>query len=163
MDDFLLLLIDHLLGGEPPMEKPQDILQLSAKQVLQIADQLPDEFLPAFVGLLKSQGEITSMFHQLMGEHEEELREISDRFFDRYANVVLQPDNAEEFNPLIEYIPPEMFHDLAVLQSRESFFTRQTIAVINEFLKTHFQDCPEFVAGQQLEAWNYFFSELLKV
>ena len=162
MEQLVLDLLNTLHGGNPPIREPRDLALLSSKQILTLIDLTPPELLPLVVRFLKESRGGERLFEKLMGEHEEENRELVDKFFGRYFAMVMEPTSPEE-NPLLCYIDPEMFHDLAFIQTRESFFKRQSIADINEFLGIHFNLDQQFVAGEQDKAWNFFFNELLKV
>jgi hypothetical protein len=79
-------------------------------------------------------------------------------------DIILEQEDANGSfgNPLLAYLPPECFDDLAFIQSRQSFFLRQTIDTINEFLKTACQ-CPvTFDPGKQEDAWKWFWNHVLK-
>ena len=136
---------------------PADLVDLPAKDLLLLADRIPDGFLPALVGLLKGLGQ--GAFERLLGEHEEENRELSERFFQRYRAVVLEPAHVEEANPLEIWLPAEACHDLAFLASRQAFFLRQEIRHVNEWLSRNFQLGP-FPAAGQLDAWNALWTRL---
>ena len=98
-----------------------------------------------------------------MGDHDEDNIELSEAFFSRYMGMVMQDESAlTDFNALIYYMPEETFGDLAFIQSRYEFFTGQSIDDINEFLKSHFNLDELFEAGEQDQAWDYFWSQLLK-
>lgn len=133
------------------LESASDLAGLPAFDLLTLADRLPDGFLPALVGLLKGAGPYA--FQRLLGDHEEENRELSDRFFLRYREMVLEPAEVEETNPLDIWLPPEACHDLGLLATRQAFFLRQRIEHVNLWLERHFQLGPFPPAGQ-LEAWN---------
>jgi len=141
---------------------PSDLALLSSRQLLELIDATPPELLPILVRFLKESRGGVRLFEKLMGDHEEDNRELVDRFFNRYYELVSEPGAAEE-NPLLAYMDPAMFHDLALIQSREAFFKRQSIAHINEFLAVHMNLPPSFEAGEQEQAWEYFFHELLKL
>ena len=162
MEKLVLELLNQLNGGDPPIRDLQDLARLSSRQLLQLVDMTPQELLPLVVRFLKDSHGGVRLFEKLMGEHEEENRELVDRFFSRYFTLVMEPENQEE-NPLLFYLDPEMFHDLAFIQTREDFFKRQTILHINEFLATHFNLEKPFAPGEQDQAWSFFFTELLKV
>jgi hypothetical protein len=137
---------------------PADLARLSSGELLHLADRIPDELLPALVGLLKGAG--PCVFERLLGEHEEENRELSDRFFERYRAVVLEP-GGDDSNPLEVWLPPETCHDLAFLASRQAFFLRQEIRHVNEWLGRNFGIGP-FPADAQLEAWNALWTHLTR-
>lgn len=162
MEQIFLDFLDGLQGGKPPIRSVQDLIALDSATLLSLADKLPGELLPLLVRTLKESQEGNVLFQKLMGDHDEDNRELVDRFFYRYMNLVVE-DPLEEYNPLIHYLDPEMFRDIALIQSRELFFKRQSIVHINEFLSLHFQLDEEFQPGQQDEAWAFFFGELLRV
>jgi len=162
MEKLVLDILNQITGGNPPIHETKDLALLSSRQLLELADQTPPELLPLLVRFLKESRGGLRLFEKLMGEHEEENRELVDRFFSRYFQLVMEPSEIEE-NPLLLYLDPEMFHDLALVQTREGFFKRQSIACINEFLAAHFNHANPFAPGEQDLAWNFFFSELLKV
>ena len=162
VERLVLDILNQLHGGQPPIHEPRDLALLNTRSLLELADKLPNPLLPIFVRFLKESRGGSGLFEKLMGEHEEENRELVDRFFGRYMGMVMEP-NAGDDNPLLLYLDPEMFHDLAFIQTRETFFKRQTIAHINEFLALHFEFDQAFGPGEQDRAWNFFFGELLKV
>jgi len=162
MEQLVLELLNELNGGNPPLREPSDLALLSTRQLLELGDRCPTELLPLFVRFLKESRGGPRLFDKLMGEHEEENRILVDRFFSRYMELVMEPAEVD-FNPLAMYLLPEMFHDLALIQTREPFFKRQTIVHINEFLMLHFELNEGFAPGEQDQAWNFFFGELLKV
>jgi hypothetical protein len=140
------------------LSAPADLARLSCGELLQLADRIPDELLPALVGLLK--GADPCVFERLLGEHEEENRELSDRFFERYRAVVLDPGE-EDSNPLETWLPPEACQDLAFLASRQAFFLRQEIRHVNDWLGRNFGIGP-FPAAAQLEAWSALWMRLTR-
>ncbi|MEN9309755.1 MAG: hypothetical protein RL173_3687 [Fibrobacterota bacterium] len=145
----------RILGKEIPSREA--LAALPASELLLLADKLPDGFLPAMVGLLKGVG--PHGFEKLLGDHEEENRELSERFFERYRAMVLEPDHSEDDNPLEIWLPREACHDLAFLSTRQAFFLRQEIRHINEWLERHFQLGPFPPAGQE-EAWSALWAHL---
>jgi hypothetical protein len=138
---------------------PADLVELPTSELLLLADRIPDGFLPALVGLLKGLG--PGAFDRLLGEHEEENRELSERFFQRYRTVVLEPAHVEDSNPLEVWIPVDVCQDLGFLATRQAFFMRQEIRHINEWLSRNFQLGP-FPAAGQLEAWNALWTHLTR-
>ena len=145
----------RILGREIPSREA--LAALPSADLLLLADRLPDGFLPALVGLLKGMG--SHGFERLLGDHEEENRQLSDRFFERYRATVLEPPLAEDDNPLEIWLPCEVCHDLAHLATRQSFFLRQEIRHINEWLERHFHIGP-FPPGGQENAWNALWTHL---
>ena len=98
-----------------------------------------------------------------MGEHEEENRDAVDRFFNRYMNLVLNEEVATpSYNPLEVYMPPNTFEDLVFVQSRQSFFMRQTIETINDYLEKVIDLEEGFKVGEQEKAWSHFWSSITK-
>ena len=148
------------LYGKKKFKTGMDLNYLDSGEILDLADKMPDELLPLFVQALKSGEKDGAPFQKLMGDHEENNRVKVDRFFNRYMKLILG-ENDKIFNPLIAFIPPESFHDLAFIQSREVFFKSQTIDTINEFLSTHFNLKTSFQPTEQENAWRYFWKELL--
>jgi len=139
------------------LEAPAELAGLSARELLQLADRIPDGFLPALVGLLK--GADPHGFERLLGDHEEENRELSDRFFARYQAIVLEPQGFDDHNPLEIWLPGESCHDLAFLATRQAFFLRQEIRHVNDWLRRNFGIGP-FPAGGQTDAWNALWTRL---
>jgi hypothetical protein len=160
IEPVFLQLISRLVDGVI-IENSNDLKQCSSRCLLQIADALPDEYLPVFVGLLKRVDTKHSLFHKLMGEHEQDNLELVDRFFHRYREIVLQAHD-DDFNPLLIYLPPSSFGDLVFIQSRESFFKRQTMEHIKEFLFRCFGVRLHFNALQHDEAWNWFWNRIME-
>lgn len=145
----------RILGTEIPTREA--LAALPSAQLLLLADRLPDGFLPALVGLLKGAG--PHAFEKLLGEHEEENRELSERFFERYRAMVLEPPCDEDDNPLEIWLPHEVCHDLAFLATRQAFFLRQEMRHINPWLERHFQIGP-FPPAAQEEAWSALWARL---
>ena len=144
------------------IQSVEDLAALSSPALLRLAVQVDDAALGLFVQLLKSARAGTSLFEKLMGDHEEENRPLVDAFFSRYLKAVLSSaDEAGAFNPLEVYLPPQSFQDLAFVQSRQPFFLRQTIAVINEYLDTVFRGPHAFQTGEQEKAWAYFWGKVM--
>lgn len=145
----------RLLGR--PLPNRDALASLPAGELLRLADKLPDGFLPALVGILKGAG--PGVFEKLLGEHDEIHRDASERFFRRYMDMVLEPAEEHDFNPLEAWLPPEVCHDLAFLATRQGFFLRQDIATINEWMGAHFGLGP-FDPGAQEDAWNALWTRL---
>ena len=146
----------RVLGRD--LSVPADLAALPSGELLLLADRIPDEFLPALVGLLKGLG--PGCFERFLGEHEEENRELSDRFFLRYGAIALEPQDADS-NPLDVWLPPETCHDLAFLATRQAFFLRQEIRHINDWLGRNFGLGP-FPAAAQPEAWIALWARLTR-
>jgi len=145
----------RLLGR--PIASRNDLASLPAGELLRLADRLPDGFLPALVGMLKGAG--PGVFEKLLGEHDEVHRDASERFFRRYMDMVLEPSESEDFNPLDAWLPPEACHDLAFLTSRQGFFLRQEIETINAWMGANFGLGP-FDPGAQEEAWGALWTRI---
>lgn len=140
------------------LKKPADLNQVSSRELLEVLEDIPDEVLPLIVALAKEGGTEGRIFEKLMGDHDPELQELSNRFFGRYEAMILEE---EEENALIAYLPPETWVDLGYIQSRQQFFLRQTMADILEFLRFHFHETPDFQPGEEETAWNWFFQKIL--
>jgi hypothetical protein len=154
-----------------------DLAALSSRDLLLLARKVDEAALGLFVQLLKDSGPSNSgvpLFQKLMGDHEEENRHLVDEFFDRYFKSVLSgADGPLNFNPLETYLPSHTLEDLAFVQSRQPFFLRQTIEVINEYLDILLTDnkksTPQtpataqhsFQAGEQEQAWAYFWDKVV--
>ncbi len=162
MEQLILDLLNQLMEGQVTLRHPNDLVQLPSTQLLRLCDRCPDALLPIVVRFLKEAQGGAKVFEKLMGEHEEENRELVDRFFHRYYTMVME-DSLQDFNPLLLYLDPAMFQDLALIQTREDFFKSQTIDHINEFLQAHFLAAPQFQIGEQDKAWAFFFQELLRI
>jgi hypothetical protein len=103
------------------------------------------------------------LFHTLTGDLDEATGKKTQAFLKRYMDLVLAQENTNgTFNPLLVYLSSGCFDDLAFVQSRQSFFLRQTIDTINEFLKTACRCTDMFGPGQQEEAWIWFWNYLLR-
>ncbi len=150
-----LAYFSQILGRD--LEDVTDLAGLSAHDLLRLADLLPDGVLPALVSLLKGAG--AGVFEKLLGDHEEENRALSDRFFSRYRELVLESLDDQNFNPLEAWLPPEACQDLAFLSSRQTFFLRQEMIHINEWISRNFGLGP-YPPAAQLEAWNDLWSFL---
>lgn len=153
----ILAHFSQLLGR--PVSTRRQLVELPASDLLRLSDRLPDAFLPALVGILRGEG--SSAFQRLLGDHEEENRDLSERFFSRYMALVLEPPGDPEQNPLEVWLPAEACQDLAFLSSRQAFFLRQEIRHINEWLARHFGMEP-FRAGEQTEAWNALWERITR-
>jgi hypothetical protein len=166
-EKMMLIYLSGLVDG-PGFRKTEDLNRLSSHELLKLSQKVDDSALGLFVQLLKggqagegSQGE--RLFEKLMGDHEEENRELVDAFFSRYLKVVLSSvQEGEHFNPLEVYLPGHTFDDLAFVQSRQSFFLRQTIDTINEYLNGVFKRKHAFGPGEQQLAWEYFWEKVME-
>jgi hypothetical protein len=143
-----------------------DLSALSARDLLLLARKVDESALGLFVQLLKDSGRSGSLFQKLMGDHEEENRPLVDEFFDRYFRSVLScTGDAEHFNPLETYLPAHTLDDLAFVQSRQPFFLRQRIEVINRYLDGlpgGLDNGPhDFKAGEQEKAWERFWEKVV--
>jgi len=143
------------------IESAEDLHRCPTRCLLELADELADDMLPLFVALIKRADKQGSLFHKLMGDHEEDNGDLVDRFFRRYRKLVMDPAN-ENLNPLKVYLPPACFQDLIFVQSREHFFKRQTIEHINEYLQHCFKETVTFNALQHDEAWSWFFNRVME-
>lgn len=152
-----LAYFSQILGRN--LEQVADLAALPSQDLLHLADLLPDSVLPALVGLLKGAG--PGVFEKLLGDHEEENRPLSDRFFSRYRDLVLESSSDVQTNPLEAWLPPEACQDLAFLSSRQTFFLRQEIHHINEWMARHFGLGP-YLPTSHLEAWNDLWSFLTR-
>ncbi len=159
LSELLLGHFSQIVGME--LLTVKDLAELPSKTLLVLGCKLEEELLPHYVQMLKEMELGESIFHKLMGEHEEENRELVDRFFERYMNVVMEP-KLDDYNPLLAHLPADHFHDLAFIQSREVYFKSQTIQIIVEFLGHHFHEVPPFEIADQNSAWNWFWNEITK-
>jgi hypothetical protein len=140
----------------------RDLEAMDSRSLLELSQQVEDQFLGLFVQLLKSSKSKSALFQKLMGSHEEENRRLVDSFFSRYMKHVIQEEKGfSYFNPLIIYLPKETFGDLAFVQSRQKFFLRQRIETINEYLMDVFGEDPAFKPGEQEKSWFWFWNKLL--
>jgi hypothetical protein len=153
----LLMHFSRLTGTR--LSSLKDLAELPSHTLLELARILPDNFLPALVGMLKGAG--PGVFQKLLGEHEEEHRELSEEFFERYSRIVLEPEDMGTCNPLFLYLPKETLNDLVLVESRQSFFLRQEIATINEWMWELFGLGP-FSPDEQENAWNVLWNHLLR-
>jgi hypothetical protein len=165
-EKMMLIYLSGLVDG-PGFRKTEDLNRLTSRELLQLSQKVDDSALGLFVQLLKgglgegSQGE--RLFEKLMGDHEEENRQLVDAFFSRYLKVVLSSvQEGEHFNPLEVYLPGHTFDDLAFVQSRQAFFLRQTIDIINEYLDGVFKRKHSFGPGEQQLAWEYFWEKVME-
>lgn len=143
-----------------PLRSLDDLYAMSAAEFLALMDLLRDEALPYILQLVKEAPVEKGLFQKLMGDHDPDNQEASDRFFARYQAVMMD-DLDQEINPLVVYLPPDSWHDLAFLQSRESFFLRQPMSVIEEFLTESFGEIPDFGPDGEIKAWNWFFNKVV--
>ncbi len=172
-EKMMLIYLSGLVDG-PGFRRPEDLARLSSRELLELSRKVDDTALGLFVQLLKgaeSRGQDGGgnggnsgerLFEKLMGDHEEDNRELVDAFFSRYLKVVLSSvQEGEHFNPLEVYLPNSTFDDLAFVQSRQAFFLRQTIETINEYLDSTFRRKHDFPAGAQQAAWDYFWERIV--
>jgi hypothetical protein len=145
----------------------EDLAALSSRDLLLLARKVDEAALGLFVQLLKDSGpdkQGAPLFQKLMGDHEEENRPLVDEFFDRYFKSVIAGGESPNFNPLETYLPCHVLEDLAFVQSRQPFFLRQTIEVINEYLdgiRGLEGEKHAFQAGEQERAWAYFWEKVV--
>jgi hypothetical protein len=170
-EKMMLIYLSGLVEG-PGFRKPDDLRRLTSRELLELSAKVDDTALGLFVQLLKGAeardddpanahgGE--KLFEKLMGDHEEDNRELVDGFFSRYLKVVLSSvQEGDNFNPLEVYLPSSTFDDLVFLQGRQAFFLRQTIDTINEYLDGIFRRKHDFPAGAQQAAWDYFWERII--
>ncbi len=150
------------LSKERRMRTLEDLAALNARELLLLAQKVDDAALGLFVQLLKCTRQGTSLFERLMGDHEEENRSLVDAFFNRYLNSVLSfAEETKGYNPLEVYLPPHVFDDLVFVQSRQPFFLRQRIDVINAYFDGVFEGRHEFKPDEQEKAWSYFWNKVM--
>jgi hypothetical protein len=150
------------LGKGVRFRSLEDLEALSSRDLLLLARKVNDAALGLFVQLLKCTGKNESLFQKLMGDHEEENRPLVDAFFERYFNAVLScAEEPQNFNPLEVYLPAHTFDDLAFVQSRQPFFLRQRMDIINEYLDEVFEGKHSFRPDEQDKAWTYFWDRVV--
>ena len=160
-EKMMLIYLSGLVEG-PGFRRPEDLNRLSSRELLDLSEKVDDSALGLFVQLLKGSQSGEQLYGKLMGDHEEENRELVDAFFSRYLKVVLSSvQEGEHFNPLEIYLPTTSFDDLAFVQSRQAFFLRQTAETINEYLDSVFRRKHSFQAGEQQIAWEYFWEKIV--
>jgi hypothetical protein len=161
-EKMMLIYLSGLVDG-PGFRKSEDLNRLTSRDLLLLSEKVDDSALGLFVQLLKGGQAGERLFEKLMGDHEEENRQLVDAFFSRYLKVVLSSvQEGGHFNPLEVYLPSHTFDDLAFVQSRQAFFLRQTIDTINEFLDGVFKRRHSFSAGEQQLAWEYFWEKVME-
>jgi hypothetical protein len=163
-DEDLNLILNYLSkAAGTTFRSIDDLLAEGTERFLDLTEKIHDEALPIFVSLFKSSCRGREFFHKLTGDLDESTGKRAKAFLKRYMDLVLGQEDANGyFNPLLVYLPPECFDDLAFIQSRQSFFLRQTADTINEFLRAACQ-CPEtFGPGRQEDAWKWFWNHVLK-
>ena len=160
-EKMMLIYLSGLVDG-PGFRRTEDLNRLTSRELLLLSKKVDDSALGLFVQLLKGGHSGESLFEKLMGDHEEENRKLVDSFFSRYLKVVLSSvQEGDTFNPLEVYLPSQSFDDLAFVQSRQSFFLRQTIDTINEYLDGVFHRKHEFQPGEQQTAWEYLWEKIV--
>jgi hypothetical protein len=163
-DDDLKVILDYLstITGRA-FNSVDDLLTLGTNGFLDLAAKIDDAILPIFISMFKSTLRGRELFYLLTEGLDESMDKRATAFFNRYMDLVLvQEDAGGHYNPLVVYLAPECFDDLAFIQSRQSFFLRQTINTINEFLNTACGCDLTFAPGRQEEAWKWFWDHLLK-
>ncbi len=163
-EDQQRMMLAYLASLKPglKLKSLEDLAALSSHELLTLARRIDDPALGLFIQLLKSTRKGTSLFEKLMGDHEEDNRPLVDEFFSRYLKSVLSAsESVRHFNPLEAYLPAETFDDLAFVQSRQPFFLRQRIEVVNEYLEEIFGSPHHFLPGEQEQAWSYFWEKLI--
>jgi hypothetical protein len=167
--DMMLAYLSGLRKGAR-LRSLEDLCALSSRDLLLLARKVDEAALGLFVQLLKDSGKSAPLFQKLMGDHEEENRPLVDEFFDRYFRSVLSGGGEpENFNPLETYLPAHALDDLAFVQSRQPFFLRQRIEVINDYLtglqaganEAPGEGPPTFKAGEQDQAWAWFWDKVV--
>jgi hypothetical protein len=143
-----------------PLKKIADLDTLSARELLTLADQLEDEHIPLLMLMIKSINNTTSIFEKLMGDHDEDHRDLVDSFFERYSEQVLADVHLEDQNPLEMFLPLNSWEDLVFLETRKEFFQRQTHETINNFLTQHWDNVPKF--DSSVAAWEWFWLQVLQ-
>ena len=151
------------LGNLLPGNKPVDLTALeglSAAGLLTLAGKIETPLLPLFIQILKSSGK---MFEKIMGDHDPENKAAVDSFFERYREIILSGEaHQADFNPLLAYLPREVFADLTFVQSRQNFFERQQSHVINDYFENIFGESTQFIPGEEGQAWEYFWGKVVK-
>lgn len=142
------------------VEQVSDLEKLSAADLLALLGRVKSAALPYVLQLLKEAPSSAGLFQKLMGDHDPELWPLAQAFFERYQTVMME-EVLEDYNALLIYLPQESWNDLAFLQSREVFFLRQTMADIIDFLDCYFKDIPDFMPGEEKQAWNWFFNRVV--
>jgi hypothetical protein len=163
-DDDLKVILSYLsaIAGRT-VRSVDDVLSMGTDQFLDLTEKIPDEALPVIISVFKSSLRGRELFHTLTGNLDEATGRKAQAFLKRYMDLVLaQEDTNGNFNPLLVYLSPGCFEDLAFVQSRQSFFLRQTVDTINEFLKIACRCTDIFGPGQQEEAWTWFWNYLLR-
>ena len=141
----------------------EQLEQMDTREFLQLLQKTDDQVLGLVILYLKSSARGREFFEKLMGEHEEENRQLVDSFFDRYMKLVIPDEEDLKYaNPLITYLPAEVLDDLAFVESRRSFFLRQTIDTINEYFFEVLKEDTDFKAGEQEQAWLHFWESVSK-
>ena len=155
------LLLKHFSAVvKEPLSSLEDLGNLPSKTLLELGCTIEEVLVGPYVQMLKRSEKGEVLFQKLMGEHEEQLRELVDQFFDRYMKIVTEPDEVE-YNPLIAFLPPDNFQDLGFLQSRHDYFLTQSMEIIQEFLEFHFHEVPKFELMDQEKAWQWFWNQVL--
>ena len=161
-EKMMLIYLSGLVDG-PGFRRSEDLNRLTSHELLLLGQKVDDSALGLFVQLLKGSESGVRLFEKLMGDHEEENRKLVDDFFSRYLKVVLSSvQEGDRFNPLEVYMPAQTFDDLAFVQSRQTFFLRQTIETINEYLDAVFRRKHNFSVGEQQLAWEYFWGKVME-
>lgn len=159
--NMMLAYLSGLRAG-PRFRTVDDLAALSSRDLLRLARRVDESALGLFVQLLKSTGRGESLFCKLMGDHEEENRPLVDDFFSRYLRATLSSaDGPGQANPLETHLPGHMLDDLAFVQSRQQFFLRQRIDVINAYLDGICGGRHAFPPGEQERAWAYFWDKVM--
>jgi hypothetical protein len=129
---------------------------------LDLTQKIPDEALPIVISVFKSSRRGQEFFYKLTGDLDAASVTRAKAFLQRYMNSILEKEDSRVIlNPLIAYLPPHCFDDLAFIQSRQAFFLRQSIATINEFLQVSCECTKAFAPGRHEEAWLWFWNYVL--
>jgi len=139
-----------------------DVMGMGTDGFLDLTQKIPDEALPIVISVFKSNRRGREFFHKLTGDPDAAFAAGAKAFLQRYMNIILeQEDSKAILNPLIAYLPPHCFDDLAFIQSRQPFFLRQSIDAINEFLQVSCKCSETFAPDRQEEAWLWFWNHVL--
>jgi hypothetical protein len=163
-DNEIAMLLRYLsLISRKPIRTIDELLSYGTEEFLGLMEKVPDEVLPHCISLFKSTRRGKDFFHKISYDLDETTSPRAQALLRRYMELMLQSHELSDgFNPLIVYLPPACFDDCAFVQSRQSFFLRQTIDTINEFLQTNCGYHGAFEPGCQEEAWAWFWNYLLQ-
>jgi hypothetical protein len=161
-DDDMKAFLGYLsvINGKP-IRSLDDIMTMGTGGFLDLTQKIPDEALPIVISVLKRSRRGGEFFHKLTGDLDAESAAREKSFFQRYMNIILEQEDSKILNPLIAYLPPGCFDDLAFIQSRQTFFLRQSIDTINDFLQVSCECTKTFAPDRQEEAWLWFWNYVL--